>query len=84
MQSSGVVVPLSQLQEGFGRLNAAQALVAYDESLVAVDFLARLLGTRMAVLLQGMGNGRSFDQSMGQLGLQAADFEAQVLRRLKP
>ena len=84
MQSSGVVIPLSQLQEGFGRLNAAQALVAYDESLVAVDFLARLLGTRMAVLLQGMGNGRSFDQSMGQLGLQAADFEAQVLRRLKP
>jgi hypothetical protein len=36
------------------------------------------------VLLQGLASGQSFDQSMGQLGLRGSDFEAQVIRRLKP
>jgi tetratricopeptide (TPR) repeat protein len=84
IQRSGVVAPLSQLQDGFGRLNAAQAAFAYDESLVATDILTRQLGTRMVVLLQGLASGHSFDQSMGQLGLRGSDFEAQVIRRLKP
>ena len=37
----GFGVPLSQLEGGFGRLNAAQAAFAYDESLVAADMLMR-------------------------------------------
>jgi tetratricopeptide (TPR) repeat protein len=84
MQSLGIVIPLSQLQETFSRFNAAQAAVAYEESLFVADALAHLLGPQMAALLQRMGNGQSFDESLGPLGLRAADFEAQVLRRLKP
>ena len=37
-----------------------------------------------AVLLQALGSGLSFDEGLGQLGLQRAQFEAQVLRRFKP
>ena len=83
VQALGVVMPFSQLHDSFGRFNAAQAEVAYDESLVAVDILTRLAGPRMAVLLQGLGSGQSFEQSMALLGLQASDFEAQVIRRLR-
>jgi len=84
IQSLGVVIPLSALQESFSRFTAAQATVAYEESLFVADALAHRLGTQMVVLLQGLGSGQSFDQSLGPLGLRAADFESQVLRRLKP
>lgn len=83
MQSRGLVVPFAELQDSFSRFSAAQAVVAYDQSLVAADILLRLVGTRVAGLLQGLGNGQTFEQSMAQLGLQAADFEAQVIRRLR-
>jgi hypothetical protein len=78
------VMPFSELEQGFSRFNAQQATVAYDESLVAVDILMHLVGSRMAVLLQGLGNGQSFDESLLQLGLRRPEFEAQVLRRMTP
>ncbi len=83
MQALGLVVPLADLQDSFSRFRAAQAVVAYDQSLVAADTLVRLVGTRMAGLLQGLGAGQTFEQSMAQLGFQAAEFEAQVSRRLR-
>jgi hypothetical protein len=84
IQSLKMVMPFSELQESFSHFNASQAAVAYDESLVAVDVLMHLAGPRVAVLLQGLGNGQSFDESLGQLGLRRSEFEAQVLRRLRP
>jgi hypothetical protein len=84
IQSLGVVIPLSALQDSFNRFNAAQAAVAYEESLFVADALAHRLGTQMVVLLQGLGSGQSFDESLGPLGMRAADFESQVIRRLKP
>ena len=45
-QARGVMIPLAQLEEGFGRLSAAQALAAYDQSLVAAEMLARTVGPR--------------------------------------
>jgi hypothetical protein len=84
IQSVKTVMPFSELQQSFSHFNAQQAAVAYDESLVAVDVLMHLVGPRMVVLLQGLGAGQSFDDSLGQLGLRRAEFEAQVLRSLKP
>ena len=83
VRSAGVVFALSDLKEGFGRFGVNDAAVAYDESLVAADLLVRLLGTRLAVLLQALGRGQSFEQSLSQVGLLASDFEAQVMRRLR-
>ena len=82
--AAGVVMPLRQLEEGFGRLSAAQARVAYDQSLIAADLLARTLGTRMAPLLRGLGRGETFAAAMGLVGQRASEFEEQVRRRLKP
>ena len=81
--ASGVVIPFADLQEGFGRFDARTAAAAYDQSFVAADLLARTLGTRMAGLLRALGRGMSFREAMGQVGLRAADFEEQVLRRLR-
>jgi peptidase MA superfamily protein/tetratricopeptide repeat protein len=84
LQALNVALPFAVLQAGFSQFTAEQAAVAYEQSVFAVDVLMHLAGPRMAVLLQGMGNGQSFDESMLQLGLSAADFESQVFRRLKP
>jgi len=81
--ASGVVMPFAQLQDGFSRFDARTASAAYDQSLVAVDLLARTLGTRTATLLRALGRGQSFREAMGRVGLVAADFEEQVLRRLR-
>ncbi len=84
IRTGKIVMPFSELEQSFSRFSAQQAAVAYDESLVAVDILMHLLGPRMAVLLQGMGNGQSFDDSLGLVGLRRSEFEGQVLRRLTP
>ena len=83
-QATGLVIPLSQLEDGFERFNAAQARVAYDQSLVAADLLARTVGTRMAALLRALGRGQTFNQAMSAVGVRASDFEEQLRRRLKP
>jgi tetratricopeptide (TPR) repeat protein len=84
MRTGKTVMSFSELEQGFSRFNAQQAVVAYDESLVAVDLLMHQLGSRMAVLLQGLGNGQSLDDSLVQLGVRRSEYEAQVLRRLTP
>jgi len=84
IQRLGVVIPLAALGGGFDRFNVEQATLAYEESLFAVDYLMHLANGRMAVLLHALASGQSFDASMGQLGMRAADFEAQVARRLRP
>ena len=83
LQSMGVNIPLSSLEGSFSGLNAEQARIAYAESLFAVDLLMHLANGRMAVLIQALGNGQTLDASFGQLGMRAADFEAQVARRLR-
>ena len=84
IQSAKVALPFSALQEGFGRFDAAVAGLAYDESLVAADVLLHMLGPRTGLLLQNLGRGQSFDDSLGQLGVQGPEFELEVLRRLRP
>jgi tetratricopeptide (TPR) repeat protein len=83
IQAVGIVMPLDALQESFTRFDAAQAAIAYEESVFIADDLARRLGTRMVILLQALGNGRSFDESLGLVAMRAADFEAEMARRLR-
>ncbi len=83
LQSINFSVPLSYLEGPFGGLNPSQAAVAYRESLVAADMLMRQAGPRIAVVLQALGRGQTFGESLAQIGLQASEFEAQVMRRLR-
>jgi tetratricopeptide (TPR) repeat protein len=84
IQRANTVLPFSAMQDSFARFDANLAVLAYDESLVAADALVRMLGPRTGLLLQSLGRGQSFDESLGQLGVQGSEFESQVLRRLRP
>jgi hypothetical protein len=83
MQALGVTIPLASLDGSFGGLTAAQASVAYAQSLCAADLLLHLANGNVSLVLHALGSGQSLDASLGQLGLRAADFEAQLTRRLR-
>ncbi|HEY7172073.1 MAG TPA: tetratricopeptide repeat protein [Vicinamibacterales bacterium] len=69
-------LPLASLERGFDHLNAADAQMAYDESLLAVGLILERPGfgwTRLLHALDGSGSsGRVFES----FGLSYADFEA--------
>lgn len=77
------IAPLSALQESFASLPAGAAAIAYEESLVAADVVMQKLGAHTAILLQYLGRGESFDDSLWLLGLQPADFQAAFNRRVR-
>ncbi|MES1255838.1 MAG: tetratricopeptide repeat protein [Acidobacteriota bacterium] len=83
LRRSTAPIPFSQLQGSFGQFSDAQAVQAYDESLIAADVLVRMLGPQVGVLLQGLGDGQSFEQALRRVGVQPADFESQFAERLK-
>ena len=83
MEGKGVVIPLANLQGGFGGLGAAEAAVAYEESLVAADVLVQRLGTHTAILLEYMGKGQTFEESLSLLGVARGEFESALMRRFR-
>jgi hypothetical protein len=76
-------VPLASLQEGFGGLTAAQALVAYDESLVAASVIAERLGPNLSLLLESLGRGQDMVSALAQLGVSSADLERGLTAQIK-
>jgi len=83
LKALGVVIPLANLQGGFGGLGAAEAAVAYEESLVAADVLVQRLGTHTAILLEYMGKGQTFEESLSLLGVARGEFESALMRRFR-
>jgi predicted TPR repeat methyltransferase len=83
LKAMRMFVPLENLAEGFGRLNGAQARLAYDISAVAARALMDRLGERMALLLGELGRGGEFREAATGLGVTPADFEASLSRRFK-
>ena len=75
MQSSGVVIPLSQLQEGFGRLNAAQARLARSFASVSEGWRGRLEPAASGVT-GASPRSRSFDVSRFSSGVRAIAHHA--------
>src|SRR5712691_1165298 len=83
LKAMGVAIPLANLQGGFGGLGAAEAAVAYEESLVAADVLVGRLGAHTAILLQYLGKGQTFEESLSLLGVAPGEFESALKRRLR-
>jgi tetratricopeptide (TPR) repeat protein len=83
VKALGSFIPLADLQGDFGGLGAAKAVVAYDESLVAADVLVKRLGNYTAILLQYLGKGQTFDESLSLLGVAPGEFESALMRRFK-
>ena len=80
MKALGRWIPLKRLQGGFGRLSAAEAQVAYDESLLAVNVIAERPAFGWTRLLHQLADGQSFDDVIGSYGFSYADLEASFAR----
>lgn len=80
------IIPLEELQGGFGELDGDTALVAYAESLVAAQLLCERLGPNVGPFLQMLGSGHSVDQALSTLNVPPDGFQAEWRRRvgLKP
>lgn len=83
LRGARTFVPLENLTGGFTRLDAMQARVAYDESLVAANMLLQRLGGNTAILLEHLAAGDDLTGSFEQLGLSFPDFERDVAGRLR-
>jgi tetratricopeptide (TPR) repeat protein len=80
MKAIGVSIPLKYLQRGFGRLTAAQATVAYDESLIAVSVMMERPAFGWIRLLHRLADGETFDEAIQNFGFSYTDLEAPFSR----
>src|SRR5207244_3820392 len=69
LRAARMLIPLSDLENGFDRLNEPEAALAYDESAVAVRALIARVGTKgIGPLLQDLGSGQRFERAIGRFG----------------
>jgi tetratricopeptide (TPR) repeat protein len=78
-----VFVKLDALHEGFGRLSAAQATVAYEVSAFAASALvARIGAANLGFLLQDLERGVTIEEAVERFGFTFDSFEADLARRV--
>jgi tetratricopeptide (TPR) repeat protein len=80
MKTLGRSTPLKNLERSFMQLNAADAQVAYDESLLAASVMFDRPGFGWTRLLHRLADGQSFDDAIGSFGFSYADLEAPFAR----
>jgi tetratricopeptide (TPR) repeat protein len=80
MKALGRSIPLKNLEPGFSRLSAAEAHIAYDESLLAVGVLFGRPGFGWIRLLHRLADGQSFEEAIVNFGFSYADLEAPFAR----
>jgi hypothetical protein len=73
------VIPLRHLEGSFSQLTAAQARVAYDESLVVVDALVRGEGVNWSALFRALAESTRAEYTLDQFGLRYADLERAIM-----
>ena len=83
LRAWGMFFPLADLQGSFSGLNETEAVLAYDESLMAVRVLVERTGTGLGLLLQDLGEGQTFEQAVQRFGFTCERFEADLLHRLR-
>jgi tetratricopeptide (TPR) repeat protein len=76
LKAVGRSIPLQALERGFGHLNALQAQVAYDESLLATHVMLDRPGFGWHVLLSRLAGGQSFGEAIPNFGFSYDDLEA--------
>jgi tetratricopeptide (TPR) repeat protein len=80
MKRLGAYVPLARLESGFNRFSAAEAQVAYDESLLAVGVMADRAGFGWSRLLARLGAGERFADIISSFGFSYEDLEAPFMK----
>jgi tetratricopeptide (TPR) repeat protein len=76
LQASRLRIPLDQLEAGFEDLPTAAAVVAYDESLVAVHAMAARSTVNWAQLLYALADGDNPAGTLRSFGVTYKDLEA--------
>ena len=76
VQAQGRRAPLADLERTFTRFNAADAQLAYDESLLAVSAMFDRPGFGWGRLLHAAGSAGSFERTLETFGFSYADLEA--------
>jgi tetratricopeptide (TPR) repeat protein len=72
------VIPLRYLEGSFSRLTAAQATLAYDESLVVVDNLVRRPGMDWSGLFRALSESDRTEYTFDSFGLRYSSLEAEI------
>ena len=80
MKALGRPTPLRNLERGFMQLNAADAQVAYDESLLAAGVMFDRPGFGWTRLLHRLADGQPFGDAIESFGFSYADLEAPFAR----
>jgi tetratricopeptide (TPR) repeat protein len=80
IRALGRAVPLKSLERPFGGLNAVDAQMAYDESLLAVLVMFDRPGFGWTRLLRTLADGRPFEQAIESFGFSYPDLEAGFVR----
>ena len=80
MMAAGRSIPLKSLERGFGQMGPAEALMAYDESLLAVSVMADRPGFGWTRLLHRLADGQTFADAIGNFGFSYADLEAPFVK----
>jgi tetratricopeptide (TPR) repeat protein len=74
-------IPLRYLEGSFSRLSAAEAQIAYDESLVAVSVLFERPGFGWTRLFNDLAGGEPFERVIERFGFSYADLEVDFPRQ---
>jgi hypothetical protein len=83
LRGARIVVPLRNLEHGYGRLSAAQADLAYEMSAFATSALLTRIGpANVAALLQDLDRGLTVDVAIQRFGFTFADFERDLAGRV--
>lgn len=83
LRRARILIPLEDLDNGFGGLDAATASVAYAESLVAAQLLVERLGPNLGIFVQMLGTGHTVDQALSTLNVRPEEFRAVWKRRVE-
>jgi tetratricopeptide (TPR) repeat protein len=83
LAAARLFVPLAALRTSFARLNAAQAVVAYEESAFATQALLDQIGpSGLGPLLQDLSTGLTMEQAIERFGITFVAFESDLERRV--
>jgi tetratricopeptide (TPR) repeat protein len=82
LRAASELIPLDDLDGGFGGMDSGTALVAYAESHVAGQLLCEKLGPSVGTFLQMLGSGHTVDQALSTHGVQPDVFRAEWKRRV--
>lgn len=82
LKALGQVVPLRYLESSFSRLTSAQALVAYDESLVVVDAILRRPGVDWNGLFRALTDSSRTEYTLDNFGLRYSELEEEIARAI--